>query len=140
MEALLVGVLWLVLLPLGLIVIFHVYRIFFKIIFSPLAIIKYIFGRRDIRCTWCLARNLKFLRGEVGDWIYTHETKSGNQDLRYKKNPMIAGYDSIYICNRCNAESSCRHVMTKKPSKKAKVWRGINSVEGLGPRKGADYG
>jgi len=80
------------------------------------------------------------LSGEVGDWNFTHTTKNGNQDFRYKNNPKVAAYESLYRCKSCGAESAFRHFMAEKPSKKAKVRRGKNTTEGSGSRKGGDYG
>lgn len=129
-----------ILLPATLYFVFHFYRVLFKAILFPFAILRFLFGRRDMRCTWCRSRKLKFLNGEVGNWNFTYTTKSGDQDLRYKNNPKVAGYNSLYRCKSCGAESAFRHVMTRKPSKKAKVWKGRNITEGFGTRKGSDYG
>lgn len=140
MEILEIAFIWLILLPVTLYLMFHFYRVLFKIILSPLAILRFLFGRRDMRCTWCKSRKLLFLSGEVGDWNFTHTTKNGDQDFRYKNNPKVAAYESLYRCKSCGAESAFRHFMTEKPSKKAKVRRGKNITEGSGSRKGGDYG
>ena len=97
------------------------------------------FPRRDIYCTWCGTRKVKYLEGETGDWYWEYRNQDGSQDKRVKDNYQKASFLSKWQCKKCDAVSRYNHYVNKNPSKSAKVWKGWLLSDGKGERKKTDY-
>jgi len=106
---------------------------------SLLDLITDIFRRRDIYCTWCGSRQLKYLEGERGEWFWEYRNKDGSQDKRVSGNFQQAKYISKWQCKKCDAVSKYNHYVHKKPSKARKVHSGWLVTDGTGERNKTDY-
>ena len=95
--------------------------------------------RKDISCTWCGGRSLKFKSGEDGEWIWEYRNSDGSPDKRVRNNFRRAGYLSTWECKHCEAISFCQHYMTRAPSKAVGVWKGELIYPGSGERIAEDY-
>jgi hypothetical protein len=94
------------------------------------------------KCAWCGClnmRKLKFVSGKEGDWFWEYRNKDGSPDKRVNDNYQKAGYNSIYDCSKCSASTAFTHFVSKKPSKKIKIWKRTLSKKGQGERKGNDW-
>lgn len=83
------------------------------VICAPFYIIYNIYIRRGTGIKWweayfiCPKCNVKigenaYYKAETLDQWYTHETKSGQPDLRYKDNPLVKEISYHYKCNACS--------------------------------------
>lgn len=95
--------------------------------------------RRDISCTWCGGKSLKFKTGEDGEWIWEYRNSDGSPDKRVRNNFQQAAYYSTWECKRCEAISQYAHFMTRAPSKATGVWQGWLVSDGVGQRTAEDY-
>ena len=109
------------------IALFLLTRLFFKRLFTKK------------RCAWCKSISINFIAGEEGSWHYEFRNKDGSKDKRVKDNYQQAGYTSKYECKKCSAQTSFRHFVDVKPSKKVKIWLRTLVSEGSGERTGKDW-
>ncbi len=97
------------------------------------------FKRKDLWCTWCGGKSLKFLSGEKRRERYLHTTKDGSRDLRYKINPKLTTFWSYHQCNDCSAQGVYLHEATEHPSVKAPIWKAECTEPGKTKRTASDY-
>ena len=91
------------------------------------------------KCAHCKTRSIKFINGEAGNFFWEYRNKDGSKDKRVKDNFQQAGYSSQYSCKKCGAETRFTHFVSKKPSKKIKVWKRSLVKDGTGERTGSDW-
>ena len=118
------------------------YQYFVLAIYIALFIIVRRFFKRLFtkkRCAWCKSTKIKFISGEEGSWHWEYRNKDGSRDKRVKGNCQQAAYTSKYECKKCGAQTSFKHFVSQKPSKKIKIWLRTLALEGSGERTGKDW-
>lgn len=106
-----------------------------------LVLVIWYLRRRDWnkKCAHCNSRSIKFTKGEAGKFFWEYRNKDGSKDKRVKDNYQQAGYTSEYQCKKCGAKTEFSHFVSKKPSRRRKVWKRLLLVEGEGERTGKDW-
>jgi hypothetical protein len=106
-----------------------------------LVLVIWYLRRRDWnkKCAHCNSRSIKFTKGEAGKFFWEYRNKDGSKDKRVKDNYQQAGYTSEYQCKKCGAKTGFGHFVSKKPSRRRKVWKRLLLVEGEGERTGKDW-
>lgn len=106
-----------------------------------LLIIIWYLRRKDWnkKCAHCNSRSIKFTNGEIGEFFWEYRNKDGSKDKRVKDNFQQASYSSQYHCKKCDADTGFIHFVSKKPSKKIKVWKRTLLKEGTGEGTGTNW-
>ena len=102
-------------------------------------IFRKIFYGKEVYCTWCGSKKVKFESGQEGGWTWHYRNKDGSQDKRVADNYQQAGYTSVWNCRICTAVTVGKHFVSESPSKKVNLWKIALQKEGNGEKTSNDW-